>query len=602
MEEKIFINNLLHFNLEFVAGEYNTYDKLLNEAFDPALDVFLDCPKWHADIEVSGMQLEYMEKNFPWMVEKLQKLNQRNQIDVICVHYSETMWPAFPLYDFRKSWSIDREIIERLHLKFSKTFFAQENFFGEGLAAVKDEFGIKNAVIPEKNYFWPYNRLNPLYPVYEMNGLNLIIRGDEKNEDGSWWAYTTPNNALKIKWTYDKCGDGEPWVGDDPYVNFVRSEKKIAQKKELYDWGLEHGVHFTTTNEFIHEITKLGIEKPQLKPIPDGPWGLEKPGMFQWQGFYFSYYELDVEMRSLEYRSRAMLLAAEALMDIARSQRHNIEIYEIMLDRGWKKQINSEVSDSSGWVPTLPEMYYGIDNAITAFYWGEKICRDLRTLLKLTDESIDTDGKKIISSQKADTTKIPPIDSSYVPKEIIPEFLGPNQSISWTKCENNIYQLDFAFIHADIECGLRFRFLEDILQYSPALMDFELVKRPFSFYSPECTHLYLPLPNGLISLGNEWWVIKHNDCCNVTAKVDFKNRKIEFVMLMNIMALGGREELGIEIDHHWKFTLLKGTPKEALSKARKINLFPVVPPQYKLWETVGKKPYPWIPFTRMVSK
>jgi len=72
------------------------------------------------------------------MIEKLQTLNQRGQIDLIVVHYSETIWPAFPLTDFRKSWEIDQKIMERLGLQFSSTFFAQENFFGEGPPNIKN--------------------------------------------------------------------------------------------------------------------------------------------------------------------------------------------------------------------------------------------------------------------------------------------------------------------------------------------------------------------------------------------------------------------------------------------------------------------------------
>ncbi|MHA1822189.1 MAG: hypothetical protein ACTSU2_13790 [Promethearchaeota archaeon] len=671
-----YINTLLHFNLEFVAGEYNTYDKLLNEAFEPALDLFIQCPKWHAEIELSGMQLEYMEKEFPWMIDKLRELNKRKQLDVICVHYSETIWPAFPLSDFRASWDIDREIMNRLGLKFSPTFFAQENFFGEGIAWISNEFSIKNAIVPEKNYFWPYTRLNPLYPVYDMDGLNLVVRGDTKILDNKWWVYMQDNAGnpfklsetartikqemfndfdLVVKWRYDKCGDGEPWVGGDPYANFWKDESKINQKLELYDEALENGIKFCTTNEFVAEIENLGIKKPKLKPIPDGPWGLKKPGVFQWMGLYFSFYELDVEMRSLSFRSRAMLMSAETLINIASKTlkdlpKSKIEQLKLMIKRGWRYQINSEVSDSSGWVPTLPEMFYAIDRAMLAFYWGEKVIHYLLPLLKKefaknhpdlnypqVSQNVENIMKIpfIIDNEKGDIFPFLTEEPAYIKrinpwtldmndgslknsakiKELIsqvdklpenwdirPEYYGPNQSVRYFRLSPDHYLIKYDFQHMDLKCGTAFNLLEDKLSYSPALMDNEVVSRDFSYYNPNCEYLYLPLPNGLIGLGRDLWVIKQNDSNHVALKFNFKDRKAEFIAEHTMMSLGAREEMGWELNQHWNFHIFHGTEKDALKLAQKINITPQILETYPLWPIQGREPYPWIPFTRMVSK
>ncbi len=597
MQEKSYINCLLHWNLEFIAGETNTYDKLLNEAFEPALDIFLQCPEWHADFEVSGLMLEFTDQRFPWIIAKLRTLNRRGQVDVICVHYSETIWPAFPLIDFRHSWAIDKAIIDRLGLRFSPTFFAQENFFGEGVADVAKEFGIQHAVIPEKNYAWPFQALTPLYPVYDMQGLDLVIRGEEK-QDGRWWIFEDTAKNLKVRFMYDKAGDGEPWVGEDPYSpgGLWRNEDKIKQKLVFYKENLAAGVHFTTTHEFVEEMAKLGIQKPKLLGVPDGPWGLKSPGVFQWMGLYFSYYELDVEMRSLTFRARAMILAAEALVDLVGAQGTDVSRYRILLNRGWRKLINSEVSDSSGWVPTLIERYYAIDNALAAFFWGEKICRELRPLLGLTNEAIDTLDRRPVPWESTEITG----DTVDLLEEWGMQVVGPKVKSTCIKINPNHYHVKFSFLHGDVNTGVRFAFRDPKnLSYSPALMDGKVVAHPLKNYNPECTHLFLPLPNGLINLSPEWWVIKHNDCSHVACKVNFTDHTLDFMTMMNMMALGGREQLGIELFQNWQFTLIKGTAEEALRWAKRINLYPIVPAKYPVWPT---KPEPWIPFTRMVTK
>jgi len=78
-----------------------------------------------------------------------------------------------------------------------------------------------------------------------------------------------------------------------------------------------------------------------------------------------------------------------------------------------------------------------------------------------------------------------------------------------------------------------------------------------------------------------------------------KDHKIEFMTLLTGMALAGREALDVELPQHWQFTLVHGSAEDALQWATRINLFPCVPADYPAWP---KKPEPWIPFTRMVTK
>jgi hypothetical protein len=599
-DEQKFINCLLHFNcIEFVAGETNTADRSICEAFEPVLDLFLACPDWHADFEISGLQLAYSQQYFPWIADKLRTLYQRGQVDIICVHYSETIWPAFPLVDFRRSWAIDKRIMDDLGLTFSPTFFAQENFFGEGLAKVKDEFGIAHAIIPEKNYAWPYlpkdQPLDPLFPVYDMNGLDVIIQGEE-HHDGRWWVFD--DGSTRVKWSYDKAGDGETWIGDDPYfaLGLWANPEKAQRKIEMFEAERADGTKFTTTHEFVQEMAALGIEKPAIHPIPDGPWGLQKPGVFQWMGLYFSFYELDVELRSLAFRSRAILLAGETLVEMAENQCIDVDQQLALLRRGWEKQINSEVSDASGWVPTLIEMFYGIDNALNAFFLGEKVCRMLRPKLGLTDEAIDTLRKEAVPKESL-TQPEEPVD---LVDEWGFELIGPKKAWKCVQLVPETYRLDTSYIHTDIDTGVKFTFNDpENLCYSPSLMDDEVISHPLATYSPDCRHLYLPLPNGLINIASDWWVIKHNDTSHVACKVDFVNHKLEFMTLMNLMAVSGRDALGVELPQNWHFTIVHGTAAEALQLATRINLFPIVIADYPVWPT---KPEPWIPFTRMVTK
>ena len=103
----------------------------------------------------------------------------------------------------------------------------------------------------------------------------------------------------------------------------------------------------------------------------------------------------------------------------------------------------------------------------------------------------------------------------------------------------------------------------------------------------------------MINLAPDWWVIKHNDCAHVACRVNFVDHKIEFMSMMNMMALAGREAMDVELTQNWQFTIVHGTADDALQWAKRINLFPIVPAGYPIWPTI---PEPWIPFTRMVTR
>ncbi|MHA1338365.1 MAG: hypothetical protein ACTSRZ_00505 [Promethearchaeota archaeon] len=674
---KHFLNTLLHFNLQFVAGEKNTYDKLCLEAYEPFLDLLIECPKWHADLEISGYMLEYIQENLPFLNDKLKKLNKKGQLDVICVHYSESFYLAYPYTDFKRSWSFDVEIMEKIGLKFSSTFFAQENCFGEGLSYVKDGFGIKTAVIPEKNYNWLYGDLKPLYPVYDMNGLNVIIRGggnQPRYEDR--YLFDAEGEDKKISWGYTKCGDGEPFLADDPYINFKFNQNKWDQKLELYDKAIENGVQFTTTAEFVAEIEKLGIKKPKLSSITDGPWGLGKPGVYQWMGFYFSYYELDAEIMSLNFRARTILLMAEFLVNYTKEQIKEgglenfsakyLKRLDYLLKRGWKFLATAQVSDSTGWVPTLNEVWFSVDYSLSAFYLGERIIKELVKQLSrslgISIEAIDLYNQRIISRDNDNNSKLknlikedpvirrvlsaqkfineelrekyqkdpmkrnilseilfeeitPICNKDDLPEEIkqleikcigsggsgIASINASSTSERWIKLDENCWRAEFCFIQNEIKTGIQLDFFDDqFLIYSPSLLDDKLIKHDYSKW--RCPYLFLPLPNGLVNIGNGFWIIKHNDQNHIAPKIDFENKKIEFLLETNLMALGGREQLDIDVEQNWAFTIFKGSETEALELARAINITPIKPINYPKWIYGGNILAPWTRFTRMVTK
>src|SRR6056297_3126927 len=126
--------SIYHFNLQYVAGDVSTYHHLHKGSMKPFLRFFKENPQWCASCEIQGHYLKFMEKFYPDDLALLRKLNQRDQIEMVSVHYSDQIYLAYPERDIQQSIDVNDGIFEELGLKRSGVWFGQENFFGQGIA------------------------------------------------------------------------------------------------------------------------------------------------------------------------------------------------------------------------------------------------------------------------------------------------------------------------------------------------------------------------------------------------------------------------------------------------------------------------------------
>ncbi|MFX0098859.1 MAG: hypothetical protein ACFFCS_04710, partial [Candidatus Hodarchaeota archaeon] len=110
--------------------------------------------------------------------------------------------------------------------------------------------------------------------------------------------------------------------------------------------------------------------------------------------------------------------------------------------------------------------------------------------------------------------------------------------------------------------------LEDKLIFSPALMEDTLFENDLSEYKINETigKTFLPLPSGLIGLGKNTYLIKHNDYFNthIAATVDFRNKRVGFLQDCPPSQLKSR----------WKFSFIKGSKESVIKRANQLNVHP----------------------------
>ena len=121
--------SIYHFNLQYKAGDKNSYFHLHRSSMKPFLRFFDRHPNWAVSLELQGHYLKFIERYFPDDLALFRKLNQRDQLELVSVHYSDQIYLAYPLRDLQESININKEIFKDLGLTQSGVWFGQEIFF-----------------------------------------------------------------------------------------------------------------------------------------------------------------------------------------------------------------------------------------------------------------------------------------------------------------------------------------------------------------------------------------------------------------------------------------------------------------------------------------
>lgn len=561
--------SMYHFNVQYVAGDKKAEERIIQESFAPLVDMYLRHPNWGGDFEMQGYMLELMNEKFPDIFKKFQKIVNSGQVDLVCFHYADQLFLAFPEKDMQWSEKLNQKIFSELNIKRSKVVFTQEGQFGEGMFYFMKKNGEDIAAYPHNlyEYFHTEEDSEDAYPLYSHpSGVDIILSGRRaKYED----------DKIIVQMNWSKSGDAEfVATGKNPYAGkSFKYDKKILQE---YEDSLiqqeKNGVKICKVSQYVKELKNLGIKPKPFKPILDGTWQPEDTdNLWLWMGKHKSNYEKDVPIRSINFYLRNDLTAAETLINFAKEKKLNCAEEEKMLTTAWKHQLLSEVSDSTGWFPFPIEIRYSFDEAIIVKDLVAKIFKSLKDKLKYKFVEVDSYNKKVKELKKEPQPK----DNVSCPKWItkllfagLEQSRGTSVNFYCKKIAKNRIDVEIVFFIFKSGDYAKFYFplKNNKIVYSPALMEDKLVEYNLSdFNFPEKqNYTYIGCANGLIGLNNNLFLIKHNAFNNLAIKID-KNKKV----------------IGIEVENiaeksSWYFSFIKGDKKIALQEANKINVFPTL--------------------------
>lgn len=601
-----FALGILHFNIFYTIGNVPSYHRQVRESIIPVLDLLSRHSDWCFTIEMSGISIEFLAKNYPSVLDRIRSLILSKQIELISSTYSPQIWISFPLYDLVKSIELNIRLLKNYNLKTSKIFFSQENFCGEGIKAISKYF--EYALIKDDYYFYLHAEhtseifISPFYHlgkmkvmvgwghILEMVITDLSIDEEESDElqflkdnvkavhcdflksvEQKYNYGTKPEFTGKFKdfeWTWFHYGSAERF--SKPHIrpenintcqvdrNWSLYIEKLLEKKE------KSGFRFSSIQDFFSRVANLHYQASPLLPLLDGSWNMENSrGGFIWMGLNNELSENDVLVRNINWKSRNMLLACEFLFhEFYKKNAAPLELAEKIKD-AWSHQLLAEVSDATGWYPHQCEINFSIGKSEKVL----NIVADVASSIKLvSDETIckvDVNNKKIYYGvldkihQEHQIKKNELFLSNF-------ELLGAEGIFYCYQSNSSLQKIIFKITPTGENiCGVKFPWASDIFSYSPALMEDELVTYSVKEFSPDI--IYLPLTNGIIGVGGETFIIKHNECMSMAACLNYNDSFVGFLI-----------ENPVNCEMWWTITLFKGSASAALDVANSINVFPTI--------------------------
>ena len=586
-----------HFNIAYTAGNEMSYHRQVRESISPFLDMLLRHPTWCFSVEMSGFSLEFIAVNYPAVFSLLKLLITNKRIELISSTYSPQIWLAFPELDLIKSIEINNELLNKYGISQSRIFFSQENFFGEGIKTLSKWFDV--AIVKEDYYSTLYNEpLTNIKPYYLLGEIKLLIgwghilesisdlyfsknaemyeketllnsnyallkSASETSSKSPFKTYVGVHKSIEWKWFH--IGSSERFT--KPQIS--PSNPRTCQYDLFWSANIENmlvnieneGYVFAGIRHFINTIDDF--EPEPCGPLLDGSWNMIKSqGGFVWTGLNHSVHEDCLLVRNINWRSRTQLLGVETLINILK-EKMNIAEFNSSIIKAWKFQLLAEISDATGWFPEKCEVLFGIQQSENVLNLITQMVAIIKLKFNIAHVLIDTMDNCLL--ERADfysntERRILKSKKLFIKEPLI---TGGDGQMKFYQLNDMTQIIIGDYLPCASSFNILFEFNNAYLNYSPALMEASVVNWPLAIF--KANNINLALPNGLIGINEELFLIKHNQFLNISGQINKSLKQLNFEIYNPP-----------SYNVHFVFTVFKGVVGEALDLANRINIFPTV--------------------------
>jgi len=583
-DPKKFALAVFHYNIQYVAGGLKGFrseeedplgifdydndaleDRIIKESFEPLLDILLDHPSFALDIELQGYMLDVLRQRHPQVLEKLRKLVELGQVEVISFHYSDQLFVAHSRWSMEQSKALNRVAFERACIPLAKAVFTQEGQFSEGMLELMKEDGQTIGIMKGGTFAYQYDEKVPkdalLYRLREQDVV--VTRG--LNKDG-----------VEVRWWF--VDDGEVALTNriSPYFgSLFRFDPASAQKMIDDLLALQNeGFFLTTVTDYVRYLKRMGVSAVNLEYALDSQWRPDDAdNLYAWMGRRgaFGDDEADNKVLSSLEQSRVMLQSAWIAYRYASDQ--GLVLDDEALWEATRKQVLGEVSDALGWHPWKGEVDYGLAHADEVLSFAKAFLKEIKEGLSAQVLVVDMENDTVLI---LDEPPSPPLVEPVLPPITVDiKADGFDVTSKWERVSGMVASdaelfrvtIDLEKTSSDAHTFvITFPRFEDKLIYSPAMLD-EVQEIDLSRIPGFQSRINVPCANGLIGLGQGSYLIKDIRTIHVSV---FLPKDKQVVYLKD-------ETLNRDQSYRFVFYLLQGaTNRQALDLAKKINVAPKV--------------------------
>jgi hypothetical protein len=562
---------LFHFNPHWETNERSGH-RHCTESLAPLLTAVQDNPSWTVTIEMSGAGLEWLDQNYPGYLRLLRKLVDRGRVELISSLYTPGIWVAFPRRDLIESVQHNQRVLDRLRLPWSRVFFAQEAFFGAGVASLEDYFDVAVCKDDYLDHFYdmPFSK----YPGFRLGPMKVVVASShlvceitqsiEKNPNIAGECGLTVRHHAYLKkvkglndpqkfpasrgrsgtleWLWYHCGDGnhfgaihKPDDLEQCYFDGPWNRLCVAQMESYRADGYQLG----SIREFVANVEFDRV--PELPQLIEGSWNSSKSGgVLLWMGQNRGPWENDAGVLSSIQRARLRVLEAEQVAQQPQDR--------LPLDQAWDALLHAEISDALGWCPSPNAIEYSVRHSERAFILANQVLAE---------------GGRSASPSAFDSAWNHPECPSDIPLEDVlppPRLVGASGEggYAFTGCHSAVFEVTFTSREAD--CGVSFPFSTHMgLVYCPSGMEDTPVHIQPHLLKPSEVHL--PLTNGLVQVGEGLFLIKDTRTVHLAGTVNHREGTVTFSVR------GARPGTIFK----WRFEIVRGDLMAAVAYANRLN-------------------------------
>lgn len=556
---------LFHFNLLYVAGNVSGYHRYCTEAIIPFLRTAADTKWFRSSFEITGVGLDFLAKHYPAALDLLRRLVASGQLELISSTYYPTAWILFPRRDLLESIELNRQCLARLNLTASPVFFSQECFFGRGLSRIADRFPI---VLCKDDYLLPQIPSVERKPVYHMNGVKVVVgsnhlanrsasrqtRQEVDAEKGGASAHVLQRNLQissgnsgfetgtlsDVEWKWYHFGSGHHFAAPAPPTDperFFFDPHWMAANLSYLASLRDEGYTFSTITNFAERIPDRDVTP--LPFVVEGGWNIRRSkGVYQWMGGAPTPWQNSPSILATVGRSRERLLSCEAM--VRRMALDDSSDYARRTRELWTKQVMAECSDPHGWLPTQSEVQFGQASAEDALTTASHLLAELS-----------------FASNLAPPRHFPPSAEAPASLDLKVAPLGLGET-TIRRLSEKLHLVETKAEPKDGLVGVVFQRANQEVTYCCSGMEDQATT--FRLEDIAMPEVYLPLTNGLISLGDDRFLIRVNAYGVTAAKLSQRDNTVVFQAATPNRALRQR------------FLVYDGALEDAVNLANSVNV------------------------------